>query len=246
MPSVHDKPVTAPGLSSTDSVAAAGQGSGQARPDLRERLLAGHHASLSDSELLAVVLGSGSRGRPVQQVAEHVLAHGHGLAGLAQLAPGALASVPGIGNAGSARILAALELGRRCRRPPRPENRVLRAPADAAGFLCHALGHYPSEVFACLFLTNRHRVLALEELFRGTIDGAAVYPREVVRRCLAHNAAAVILAHNHPSGDPTPSEADRAITLRLRDALGLVDVRMLDHLVVSDNDWISLAERGWL
>ncbi len=217
-----------------------------ARPDLRERLLSGSAAGLSDSELLAVLLGSGGRGHPVGQVAEQLLAHGRGLAGLAQLAPGALSAVPGIGQAGCARLLAAVELGHRCRQPARPEQRVLRAPADAAGFLCHALGAYPSEVFACLFLTNRHRVLALEELFRGTIDGAAVYPREVVRRCIAHNAAAVILAHNHPSGDPTPSDADRAITHRLRDALALVDVRVLDHLVVSDNDWVSLAERGWL
>jgi len=101
-------------------------------------------------------------------------------------------------------------------------------------------------VFACLFLDNRYRVLAFEELFRGSIGGASVHPREVVRRCIAHNAAAVILAHNHPSGTPEPSQADRTITLRLRDALGLVDVRVLDHIIVGDGAPISLAERGWL
>jgi DNA repair protein RadC len=101
-------------------------------------------------------------------------------------------------------------------------------------------------VFACLFLDQRHRVIAFEELFRGSIDGASVHPREVVRRCLAHNAAAVIVAHNHPSGVAEPSQSDHRITERLRDALGLVDIRLLDHIIVGDADCVSFSERGWL
>ena len=123
---------------------------------------------------------------------------------------------------------------------------VLSDPSASAKFLKSKLALYEHEVFACLFLDNRHRVIAFEELFRGTIDGASVYPREVVKRCLANNAAAVIFAHNHPSGVSEPSAADRAITLRLRDALALVDIRVLDHLVIGEGEPTSLARRGWI
>jgi len=121
---------------------------------------------------------------------------------------------------------------------------TLSSPAETAEALAHQFADLEHEVFACLFLDNRHRVIAFEELFRGTIDGASVYPREVVKQALAHNAAAVILAHNHPSGDPEPSQADRTITTRLKDALALVDVRVLDHIVVGGAEHISFAERG--
>jgi len=123
--------------------------------------------------------------------------------------------------------------------------RALCSPEEAKAFVAIKLGHLGHEVFAVLFLDNRHRVLAFEKLFRGTIDGASVHPREVVKRTLALNAAAVILAHNHPSGETEPSQADRRITQRLRDALALVDVRVLDHLVVGSGV-VSMAERGWL
>jgi DNA repair protein RadC len=112
--------------------------------------------------------------------------------------------------------------------------------------LREALGHLPHEVFSCLFLDTRHRLIRYEEMFRGTIDGAAVYPREIVKQALSFNAAAVILSHNHPSGDAEPSEADRSITIRVSKALSLVDVRLLDHLVVGADEVVSLAERGWL
>lgn len=122
----------------------------------------------------------------------------------------------------------------------------LTSPSDTAGYLKLKIGLAPQERFWVLFLDTRHRVLAVEELFRGTIDGASVYPREVARACLAHNAAAVIFAHNHPSGVAEPSQADRLITERLVRALGLLDIRVLDHLVVSASESVSLAERGWL
>lgn len=122
----------------------------------------------------------------------------------------------------------------------------LTKPTDAARFLQLRLSGEKNEVFGCLFLDNRHRIIEFDEIFRGTVDGAAVYPRVVVQRSLEVNAAAVILSHNHPSGDASPSEADRAITLRLREALSLVDVRVLDHIVVGFEGWVSLAERGWL
>jgi DNA repair protein RadC len=120
------------------------------------------------------------------------------------------------------------------------------SPDDTRRFLSAQLRHHPYEVFACLFLDNRNRVIAFEELFRGTINGASVHPREVMRRTLEHNAAALILAHNHPSGVAEPSHSDRQLTERLKQALELVDVRVLDHIVVGDGQQVSFAERGWL
>jgi DNA repair protein RadC len=152
--------------------------------------------------------------------------------------------VSGLGPAKRARIVAALELARRALREELTARTALASPRDSAAFLKAQLLHKPYEVFACLFLDNRHRVLAFEELFRGTLDGASVHPREVVRASLKHNAAAVILAHNHPSGVAEPSAADRNITHQLRDALQLVGVRVLDHLVVGAGEPVSMAARG--
>ena len=123
---------------------------------------------------------------------------------------------------------------------------ALTSPIDVAQFLQMALAQEKNEVFAAIFLNNKHKVLSFEPLFNGTIDGAAVYPRVVVQQALACNAAAVIFAHNHPSGCCEPSQADRTITTRLKDALALIDVRVLDHFVVSRSEWVSLAQRGWL
>ena len=212
----------------------------------RERLLLQGVAHVSHAELVAVLLGTGRRGVPALELARELLARHGSLRGLLERSPRQLCQEPGLGPARAARLTAALELGRRCLAETLSREAALARPADAGQFLSARLRHYRQEVFACLFLDNRHRVVAFEELFRGTIDGAAVYPLEVVRQCLEHNAAAVILAHNHPSGVAEPSEADRAITRRLTEALALVDVRVLDHLVIGDGHWASLAERGWL
>ncbi len=207
----------------------------------REKLLARGGSALSDAELLAVFIGSGRRGRSAVDLGRALLADTGGLK--------ALLDAPrkrGVGIVAWCRLQAALELGRRYLDAEVKTPATLTDPSASGRFLKSRLCAYPYEVFACLFLDNRHRVIAFEELFRGSIHGASVHPREVVRRCLAHNAAAVILAHNHPSGIAEPSQDDRTITLRLRDALGLIEVRVLDHIVIGDGLPISLAERGWI
>ncbi|HSE12462.1 MAG TPA: DNA repair protein RadC [Rudaea sp.] len=212
----------------------------------REKLLARGAAALSDAELLALFLGSGGRGRTAVDVGRDLLgAHG-GLKPLLELEGSELARQPGIGPAALSRLQAALELGRRYLASDLHRTDALTHPAACADYLRARIGAYPYEVFACVFLDNRHRVIACEELFRGSIDGASVHPREVVRRCLAHNAAAVIFAHNHPSGVAEPSQADRDITRHLQQALKLIEVRVLDHFIIGCGTPLSLAERGWL
>ncbi|MHA6205606.1 RadC family protein [Dyella soli] len=215
----------------------------QERP--REKLLARGCAALSDAELIAVLLGSGVPGKDALALArELLLAHG-GVSALLG-SPGETMHLRGMGPAKRARLVAALELARRSLGEQLAERPSLSNPRDSGDYLSARLRHLPYEVFGCLFLDHRHRVLAFEELFRGTIDGASVHPREVVRACLRHNASAVILAHNHPSGVADPSAADRAITRELRDALQLVDVRVLDHLVIGSGEPVSLAALGLL
>lgn len=212
----------------------------------RERLLAVGPEPLSDAELLAVILGTGVRGRNVLSVTRTLLERAGGLQALLAQGPREMARAQGLGPARIARLKAALELGRRAIEGPRAERRLLQKPQDAADCFRARLADLSYEVFACLYLDTRHRIICFEPLFRGTVDGATVYPREVLKRALEHNAAALILGHNHPSGDCEPSEADRGITQRLAKALGLVDIRLLDHLVVSRSGHVSLAERGWL
>jgi DNA repair protein RadC len=212
----------------------------------RERLLATGPASLSDGELLAVLLGTGVRGQNAAEVARRLLDDWGGLPKLLGGSAPELARAKGVGPARAARLVAALELGRRYLEAPQDPRSALQAPVDAARFFRARLLDLPHEVFCCLFLDTRHRLIRYEELFRGTVDGATVYPREVVKRALQHNASAVILGHNHPSGVSEPSEADRSITLKLAKALALVEIRLLDHLVVSRGGHVSLAERGWL
>lgn len=207
----------------------------------REKLLACGAAVLSQAELLAILLGSGVRGASALDMGRNLLVQA---GSLNALLASDLAEVPGLGPAKRARIIAALELARRALREELSSRTALTSPRDSAAFLKAQLAHKPYEVFACLFLDNRHRVLAFEELFRGTLDGASVHPREVVRAALKHNAAAVILAHNHPSGVAEPSAADRNITHQLRDALQLVGVRVLDHLVIGAGEPTSMAARG--
>jgi DNA repair protein RadC len=201
---------------------------------------------LSDGELLAVLIGSGIAGHDATDLARGLLEQWGGLAALLGRSPAELAREKGLGPARVARLVAALELGRRYLGAPQSPRSALAAPVDAARFFKARLLDLPHEVFCCLFLDTRHRLIRYEELFRGTIDGATVYPREVVKRALQHNASAVILGHNHPSGISEPSEADRSITLKLAKALALVEIRLLDHLVVSRGGHVSLAERGWI
>ena len=211
----------------------------------REKLYTRGAAVLSDAELLALFIGSGRRGMTAVDLGRELLLSAGNLKSLLDQLPAELARRRGLGMARACTLHAALELGRRylaCEL----QRETLANPAACANFLRTRIGAYPYEVFACLFLDQRHRVLAFEELFRGSIDGASVHPREVVRRCLAHNAAAVILAHNHPSGVAEPSQADRDITAELKRALALIDVRVLDHFIIGSGAPTSLASRGWL
>jgi len=212
----------------------------------REKLLQHGVERLSDAELLAVLFGSGCRGKSAVDLgAELVRAFGS-LRGLMTAGLTVCHATPGLGARRFGLMQAALELSRRHYQQEATAGPLLGSPAATRVFLVSRLRDLPYEVFCALFLDNRHRLIAFDELFRGTIDGASVHPREVVRQALSRNAAAVILAHNHPSGVAEPSQADELITLRLKDALGLVDIRVLDHLIVGDNRCVSLAERGVL
>ncbi len=212
----------------------------------RYKLLRTGPASLSHGELLAVLLGAGPAGGNALTLARQLLSEVGDLARIVTAGATDLGRVHGMGPARIAAVKAAVELGRRYLEAPGESRRSLQAPGDAARFFKARLSDLPHEVFGCLFLDTRHRLIRYEELFRGTVDGATVYPREVLKRSLHHNASAVIVGHNHPSGIAEPSEADRSITLRLARALALVDIRLLDHLVVSRDGHVSLAERGWI
>jgi DNA repair protein RadC len=209
----------------------------------REKLLTRGSAALSDAELLAVLLGSGARGKDALAMGRELLSDAGSLSALLTRPEQAIRT-RGLGPAKRARIAAALELARRSLGEQLRERPALGNPRDSGDYLRARLRDLPYEVFGCLYLDNRHRVLAFEELFRGTVDGASVHPREVVRACLKHNACAVIFAHNHPSGVAEPSAADRAITHELRNALQLVGVRVLDHLVIGSGEPVSMAARG--
>ncbi|HHO67487.1 MAG TPA: JAB domain-containing protein [Gammaproteobacteria bacterium] len=210
----------------------------------REKLLQRGAEALSDAELLAIFLRTGVAGRSAVDLARELLARFGGLRRLLEADRGGFCSQHGLGAAKYAQLQAVLEMARRHLLEGLQRGDILTSPADTRRYLTARLRGHPQEVFACLFLDSRHRVIACEDLFHGTIDGASVHPREVVRRCLQHNAAAVILAHNHPSGVAEPSDADRRLTRRLRDALALIDVRVLDHLVIGDGEAMSFAERG--
>ncbi len=226
----------------------------------RERLQALGSAALSDAELLALLFGTGARGESAVDLARSMLAEVGDLSGLVahlgrrsaggvgpgRVGPGRIGWLRGIGPARAAQLQAALEIARRHYATALRERAVMQSPDAARRFLVAQLRDRPYEVFCCLYLDNRHRLIAFAELFRGTIDGATVHPREVVREGLCHNAAAVILAHNHPSGIAEPSQADELITRRLREALALLDMRLLDHLIVAGPTTVSLAERGLL
>ncbi|TLY61576.1 MAG: JAB domain-containing protein [Gammaproteobacteria bacterium] len=210
----------------------------------REKVLERGAQALSDAELLALLLGSGSRGRSAVELARALLTEFGSLRELLNADRPRWLGQHGIGPARYAAMQAAVELARRYFRQGMRIGPVLDAPGAARAFLLAQLRDRPYEVFCCLYLDKRHRLVGFEELFRGTIDGAGVHPREVLRQTLLHNAAAVILAHNHPSGVLEPSQADEFITRRLRDALALVDVRVLDHIIVGDGHCFSFSEHG--
>ncbi|WP_313075332.1 RadC family protein [Melaminivora sp.] len=228
----------------------------QAQP--REKLLARGAAALSDAELLAIVLRTGMAGKGVLQLAGELLspperdgATGQltgggfgGIAGLLHANAGELARIKGLGPAKRAELLAVLELARRALAEQLAERAVFDSPGAVRHYLQLHLAARTHEVFAALFLDSQHRLIAMEELFRGTLTQTSVYPREVVLRALQHHAAAVILAHNHPSGSVQPSRADEALTQTLKSALALVDVRVLDHIIVAPGASLSMAEQG--
>ena len=212
----------------------------------REKLLQKGAASLSDAELLAIFLRTGVKGKSAIDLAREMLKEFGGLRALLSASQEELCATLGMGPAKYAQLQAGLEMARRHLGEALERGKPLTDPAATRKYLLAKLRDMPHEVFSCLYLDNRHRVIAFEELFRGTIDGASVPPREVVRASLKHNAAALIFAHNHPSGVAEPSDADRRLTRRLSDALALVDIRVLDHFVVGDGEVVSFAERGWL
>lgn len=202
--------------------------------------------SLSEEELLAVLFQSGSHPEPALDLSHRLLTRFGGLRKLLHAGRPALAAESGVGNARLAVLQVLPELARRYFEETLPIGEAIRSPSDTETFLMARLRDRPHEVFCCLYLDNRHRVLLFEELFRGTIDGTSVYPREVVKQALTVNAAAIILAHNHPSGVAEPSQADERITRRVKSALELVDIRLLDHIIIGDGICTSLASRGML
>ena len=216
----------------------------EARP--REKLLRHGAGSLADAELLALLLRTGLKGQGVLQLAESVLARMGGYAGLLQADAADLAGIKGLGPAKRAELAAVVEMARRALAQKLTAAPVFDAPQTVKDYLQLHLGALPHEVFAVLFLDSQHRLISLEQLFTGTLSQTSVYPREVVKRALARNAGAVILAHNHPSGVAEPSRADEFLTQSLKSALALVDVRVIDHLVVGQGHVVSFAERGLL
>lgn len=216
----------------------------QERP--REKLLEQGAQALTDAELLAIFLRTGVAGKSAVDLARQLLGEFGSLRALLEADLAAFSAHLGLGPTKYSQLQAVLEMGRRHLAEGLKRDSALESPQQVRDYLKARLRHEPHEVFGCLFLDTRHRVLAFEALFHGTIDGASVYPRQVVKRALAHNAAAVILTHNHPSGIAEPSQADRLLTTRLKDALALVDVRVLDHFIVGDGEPLSMAEYGWL
>ncbi len=214
----------------------------EARP--REKLLARGPQALADAELLALLLRTGLPGQPVLQLAQALLDRFGGWAGLLSASVTDLAQVKGLGPAKRAEITAVLEITRRSLAQRLAERPAMSDVATVKSYLRLHLGALPHEVFAVLFLDAQLRLIALETLFRGTLTQATVHPREIVKRALELGAAACVLAHNHPSGVAEPSRADELLTRRLAEALALVDVRVVDHLVVGASEVVSLAERG--
>lgn len=212
----------------------------------REKLLQRGADALTDAELLAIFLRTGTKGLSAIDLAYHLLSDFKSLRELFNANLEDFSRTRGVGPAKYVQLQAVLEMSKRYLSETLEKQDVIANPEDTRQYLKSRLRDRPYEVFAALFLDNRHQIITFEELFRGTIDGASVYPREVVKKALEQNAAALIVAHNHPSGVAEPSSADERITIRLKDALALVDIRLLDHLIIGDGEIVSLAERGVL
>lgn len=211
----------------------------------REKLLRKGAEALTDAELLAIFLRTGIKGKSAVDLARDLLEETGGLSALLGSDEERFCQRKGLGQAKYVQMQAVVEMSRRHLQEKMKRGDAMNNVSDVKNYLKSRLQHYPFEVFSCLFLDNKHRVIEYEELFRGTIDAASVHPREVVRRVLHHNAAAVVLAHNHPSGVAEPSSADDRITQKLKEALAMIDVRLLDHFVIGDKV-VSFAERGLL
>ena len=209
----------------------------------RERLLAYGAAALSDAELLAVILRSGIPGKSAVELGRELLERFKGVAGIFG---GDLTDVKGLGPAKRAQFAAAIELARRSLKDDMRSANALTSPGAVRDYLRLAISSREHEVFVCLWLDAQHRVISFDEMFRGTLTQTSVYPREIVKAGLRANAAAVIFAHNHPSGVAQPSQADELLTRNLKEALSLVDIKVLDHFVVAGHQTLSFAERGLL
>jgi DNA repair protein RadC len=212
----------------------------------REKLLEKGAGALSDAELLAILLRNGTAGKSALDLARAILIRFGSLRHLVEADRARFCAEPGLGVARYAEIQAAAEISRRQLSEPLRVGPLLGSPKATRDYLSARLRHLEHEVFCCLYLDKRHRLMHCEELFRGTIDGASVHPREIVKLALQRNAAAIIVAHNHPSGIAEPSQADELITQRVKEALALVDIRLLDHIIIGDGVCVSLAERGLL
>jgi DNA repair protein RadC len=212
----------------------------------REKLLQRGPGALTDAELLAIFLRTGTKGITAVALAKNLLEQFGSLQALLNADQETFCQFRGLGNAKYAQLQAVLEMARRHFFEILQRGNILTSAETTRAYLNAQLSGYQHEVFACLFLDNQHRVIQLEELFRGTIDGTSVYPREVVKRALHYNAAAVIFAHNHPSGITEPSHADQQITEKLQQALELLDIRVLDHFIIGDGQPFSFAEHGML
>jgi len=209
----------------------------------REKLLQKGAEYLSDAELLAIFLRTGIKGKTAVDLAEGLLEEHKGLRHLLDADEQRFCQSKGMGQAKYVQLQAVIEMSRRFLAEKMQRGEAITNPKLVHQYLISRLRDYPYEVFSCLFLDNRHRIIQYEELFKGTIDGASVHPREVVRKAIEHNAAAIILAHNHPSGVSEPSQADMRITQKLTEALALIDVRVLDHFIVGD-EVTSFVEQG--
>ncbi len=210
----------------------------------REKLLANGPSTLTDAELLAILIRTGTQGRSAIELAHDIIDKYGGLVHLLSSEQKTFCDTKGLGPAKYAQLVAVLEMAKRYQTGRAKERKFLESPDAVKSIVALHMRALEHEVFACLFLDNRHRLIRYQPLFNGTIDAASVYPREVVKAALSNNSAAVVLAHNHPSGVAEPSRADIEITRKLVKALAMVDIRVLDHIIVGDGYQVSLAERG--